>query len=411
MPPDLASLMLTPCASSAQRGDVGERVAVLVDVHGDWRAAPELGASGVALLQRLLDVLDPERLERGARLQRLVERPPLVDVDHEREIGHRADGANALDIEAIATSELELQPPEPRRRGRSAPRHVVGIPEPHRPRRRRALPGQAEQAVDGDAEKLALEVVKRCVERALRCVLSVHLAESRADLLEIERVVADEAPVLLHERERGRRGLGVALDRSCLAPTLVPVVADRHVDDVRPVLRLAADDERLGQLEADDLRAYLHAERAYSESVATYAATSAASWPETMPGGIAPCPEATTSATSSAVSPLPASAGPIPPDASAPWQPAQLAANTASPRVASPCTADSAAGAVGENGCHSASPKVAADTTRSSASGFGGAPHQNPNLTFVKYHRLEVSQSVVSTAASEPPSTGSTHGA
>ena len=42
---------------------------------------------------------------------------------------------------------------------------------------------------------------------------------------------------------------------------------------------------------------------------------------------------------------------------------------------------------------------------------LGGASHQNPNRTFVKYQRLEVSQSVVSTAASEPPSTGSTHGA
>ena len=39
----------------------------------------------------------------------------------------------------------------------------------------------------------------------------------------------------------------------------------------------------------------------------------------------------------------------------------------------------------------------------------GGAAHQNPNRTFVKYQRLDVSQSVVSTAASVPPSTGSTH--
>lgn len=36
------------------------------------------------------------------------------------------------------------------------------------------------------------------------------------------------------------------------------------------------------------------------------------------------------------------------------------------------------------------------------------APHQNPNLTCVKHHSDDVSQSVVSTAASEPPSTGST---
>ena len=44
IPPDLASLMLIPCATLGAGGDVGERVAVLVDVDRDRRAPLQLGA-------------------------------------------------------------------------------------------------------------------------------------------------------------------------------------------------------------------------------------------------------------------------------------------------------------------------------------------------------------------------------
>ena len=44
IPPDFASLMLMPCAISAHRRDVGERVAVLVDVDRDRRARPSARA-------------------------------------------------------------------------------------------------------------------------------------------------------------------------------------------------------------------------------------------------------------------------------------------------------------------------------------------------------------------------------
>src|SRR4026209_2874992 len=44
-------------------GDVGERVAVLVHVDRERRAAAELRPAWVALAERLLDVLDPERRE------------------------------------------------------------------------------------------------------------------------------------------------------------------------------------------------------------------------------------------------------------------------------------------------------------------------------------------------------------
>ena len=109
-----------------------------------------------------------------------------------------------------------------------------------------------------DAEQLALEVVERRVERRLRRLLALDGSEPGADLLEREGIVTDEVAVLGDEREGGLRGLGVALDRSCLAAPDLTVVIDRHMDDVRPVRRLATDDERLRQLETDDLGAHLH---------------------------------------------------------------------------------------------------------------------------------------------------------
>ena len=90
-----------------------------------------------------------------------------------------------------------------------------------------------------------------------------------------------------------------------------------------------------------------------------------------IPAGIAPCPDATTAAACPAVSPLPASAGPTSPEASAPWHPAQFSAKTVAPRATFPA-AGAAVGADGSNGTHFASPKVAAETTRRSAKGLAG---------------------------------------
>ena len=69
-----------------------------------------------------------------------------------------------------------------------------------------------------------------------------------------------------------------------------------------------------------------------------------------------PRPEATTAATSSALSPEPASAGPTPPSARAPWQLAQARAKTACPAAGSPPAVSAAAGASAAKGCHWASP-------------------------------------------------------
>ena len=100
--------------------------------------------------------------------------------------------------------------------------------------------------------------MQRRVERAFRRLLASDLPDPCADLLEGERIVADEADVLLDERERTLGGLAVALDRRPLPPALGAVVPDRDVDDVRPVLRLPADHERLRKVEANDLGADVH---------------------------------------------------------------------------------------------------------------------------------------------------------
>ncbi len=100
--------------------------------------------------------------------------------------------------------------------------------------------------------------MERGVERRLRRLLTVDRAEASADLLECEGVVSEEISVSLDERERRLRRLAVAVDRRSLAAPLDPVVGHGDVDDVGPVLRLAADDERLRQVQADDLGTHLH---------------------------------------------------------------------------------------------------------------------------------------------------------
>ncbi len=103
--------------------------------------------------------------------------------------------------------------------------------------------------------------MQRRVERAFRRLLAVDHSKRCPDLLHRERVVADQVTVALDERERGFRGLPVPLDRRRLSPALDVAVAERDVHDVGPVLRLAADDERLREVQADDLGADFHRAR------------------------------------------------------------------------------------------------------------------------------------------------------
>ena len=218
IPPDFAELDVDPVRDLRASLDVGERVAVLVDVDRDRRARLQLAPAGVAGAQRLLAVLDADLGELRERVERLLERPPLVHVDHEREVGDAADGADALDVEAVAAAELELEPAV--RRARPSPRacamssgspsqivQEVGGPVLGSPRSRNV----------GIAQELSLEVVQRGVERRLRRLLAWSSGEALADVLERERVVADERAVIVDEAHGRLRRLVVALDRRRLA--------------------------------------------------------------------------------------------------------------------------------------------------------------------------------------------------
>jgi hypothetical protein len=79
-----------------------------------------------------------------------------------------------------------------------------------------------------------------------------------ADLLERERIVAEEGRVHLGEGERRLRGLAVALDRGCLPVAGRALVAHCDVDDVGVIGCVPRDDEGLGELQADDPGLDLH---------------------------------------------------------------------------------------------------------------------------------------------------------
>ena len=88
-PARLRQLDVDPVRDLRAGGDVVEPVAVLVDVDRDRRALLQRPAALVAGAERLLAVLDAELGQLRQRLERLVERPPLVDVDLERQLGGR----------------------------------------------------------------------------------------------------------------------------------------------------------------------------------------------------------------------------------------------------------------------------------------------------------------------------------
>src|SRR5262249_28653004 len=110
-------------------------------------------------------VLDSELGELWKRVERLVDRPPLVHVDPQRQLRDRANRTDALDIEPVGAAELQLATAEPSGGLLRSARHAIGITGPDRPRRRRATARQREQPSCRHAEQLALEVVRRGVER------------------------------------------------------------------------------------------------------------------------------------------------------------------------------------------------------------------------------------------------------
>ena len=100
--------------------------------------------------------------------------------------------------------------------------------------------------------------MERGIERGLGRLLAPDRAEALADVLERERVVSDERAVVVDEPQRGLRRLVVALDRRPLAVPGHALVRERDVHDVRVVGGLARDDERLCELQSDDPGFDLH---------------------------------------------------------------------------------------------------------------------------------------------------------
>src|SRR5262249_26687358 len=77
-------------------------------------------------------------------------------------------GTHPFDVEPVARTELQLQAQKTVADLLRALRHVVGIAEPDRPRRRRTGTPEAEQAPHWHVRELALQVVQRGVDRGAR---------------------------------------------------------------------------------------------------------------------------------------------------------------------------------------------------------------------------------------------------
>ncbi len=188
---------------------------------------------------------------------------------------------------------------------------------------------------------------------------------------------------------------------------------DGDVDDVRPVLRLAADDERLGEVQADDLGAHLHRpdERSrYSGREATYAATSAAALSGGEPGRHDPAAGGDDRldlrrGQADAVERRPDPTGCVGTVTAGARRGEHLApARRVAGRRCGPAH-------------HSRGRERMPDREADGRERHGDESerwrelpprHQNPNRTFVKYQSAEVSHRTARIVASDPPSTGST---
>ena len=341
----------------------------------------------------------------------------------QRQLRDRAHRAHTLDVEPVAPAELELQAPEARRGLLGPTGHVVGIAEPDRPRCRRAAARHAEQ-LPGRASPSSFPCRSWSAAsmRGFRRLLARDLARRALDLLERERVVADELPVLARRTQRALRGLLVALDRRRLTVPDDPVVREVHVDDVRQVRRVACDDERLGQAQPDDLGAHLHApEPTATRSARCRRARRRASRPSTRFAGIAPLPVSICALTAAEVE---AATGERRTDAAAgPAHTVARGARLLEGDLAAVCVAERDRG-VRDRGRgrrervrlrqhedhrrHVDEQQHRPQGEAPREPSLVGLRHQNPKRTLVKYQRLEVSHSATSSVASVPPTTGGT---
>ena len=149
-----------------------------VDRRADLRA--QAGhAFDVPVRQRLLDQVEPARVELADDVQRLLVVPEAVGVDRQEGVGadrvaHRVDHRDVVGHRAVA--DLHLEEREAgllRERGLGG--DVVGLAGRQHPAlARRFECAAAEQLVDRHAEQLALEVVQREVDRRLGLVVVAH---------------------------------------------------------------------------------------------------------------------------------------------------------------------------------------------------------------------------------------------
>src|SRR5581483_8237399 len=173
-----------------------------------------------------------------------------------RQVGGRADRPDAREVEPVATAELQLQPAEaPPGGGLGAAGHVVRVAEPDRPRGRRPVAAQAEQAPDREPGQLALEVVERGVERGARGLLAGRPLDLVRRPGVVARVDGAEPP------ERRLRRLAVPGDRGRLAEAGELAVPQLDLDELDRLLRGARDHERLRERQSHDPSRQAHTAR------------------------------------------------------------------------------------------------------------------------------------------------------
>ena len=251
--PDFASLMLIPWARSAQAGDVGERVAVLVDVDRTGERAFSTAPPDRLPAKRLLAVLPPDSASRRSRPERSSDQY-LVHVHLQWHAPRPHGPASTRSTcppsrrRASASGAPEVsptQPPSPRRamspgdrRARSF--HDVGG---HRARR-------SEQLVNTGRSTAFPEVVQRCVDRA-PCAANCSLGRRASDLLERgrdRRQIARVPRVLSTRRARTTcwrcPGSGRAGRRFAAADARLLSVSARPDDASLAPPRAARDHER-----------------------------------------------------------------------------------------------------------------------------------------------------------------------
>ena len=208
--------MLIPCAIGDAGGDVGAACgSPRRRRSGSARRRLQLRAVRVdPAAQRLLAVLDAELGQLRQRVERLVERPVLVDVDLERDVGRprarRAPGRRrgrrrrraSASAAGTARSRAPSRPSRAISSGAASPIvHEVGGPSRSSPSNRQT----------GSPSELPAEVVQRRVDRRARGELLVR--QPPHHLVERERVVAEVAGDALDVRERRLGRLVVAVDR------------------------------------------------------------------------------------------------------------------------------------------------------------------------------------------------------